>query len=218
MSLQINLNSLLNYSPYTQNMWCLIPYNHQLLSQGPSRGKTGIIRRGILLSVIPSSVCLLPLLCLLSSCSSCRKRIYLKPSPKQIRLLHWALGPSSTPESPSATAHFVPGNHCSNRLSWQTDLGRMQFHFCYAIKITEYLWNKILKRREISVKHKTETKSKLDTVLIKLATSLVLGIFQAWIGTTVFETATFLVFFFPSQARIGIEGNKGEIHFKRMSA
>lgn len=94
----------------------------------------------------------------------------------------------------------------------------MQFHFCYAIKITEYLWNKILKRREISVKHKTETKSKLDTVLIKLATSLVLGIFQAWIGTTVFETATFLVFFFFSQARIAIEGKKGEIHFKRMSA
>lgn len=46
------------------------------------------------------------------------------------------------------------------------------------------------------MKHKTETKSKLDTVLIKLATSLVLGIFQAWIDTTVFETATFLGFFF----------------------
>lgn len=46
------------------------------------------------------------------------------------------------------------------------------------------------------MKHKTETKSRLDTVLIKLATSLVLGIFLAWIDTTVFETATFLVFFF----------------------
>lgn len=126
----------------------------------------------------------------------------------------WVL--STAPESSGATAHFVTGNHCSNRLYWQIDLGRMQFHFCYVIKITEYLWNKILKRRDISVKHKTEAKSKLDIVLIKLATSLSLGIFQAWIDTKFFQTVTFLDFF--STGKDSYRGKKGETHFKRMSA
>lgn len=66
------------------------------------------------------------------------------------------------------------------------------------------------------MKHKTEAKSKLDIVLIKLATSLSLGIFQAWIDTTFFETATFLLVFFTDKD--WYRGKKGETHFKKMSA
>lgn len=67
------------------------------------------------------------------------------------------------------------------------------------------------------MKQKTAAKSKFDIVLIKLATSLSLGTFQAWIDTKFFQTVTFLDLFFPT-GKDSYRGKKGETHFKRMSA